>query len=271
MVRQSEQLRQNQSVELGSAGGRSRTTWFGVVGFLIIWLIVSSLQIVRPLILPSPVRVLEAAEDIGFTLVWHVLATTVRVIVGFVTGVLVGAFIGIMMQYSRKVFILLDGIIETVRPVPIVATIPFIILIFGFAEVGKFLVAVIGVAVIIVVSTIEAIERIPAGIVRWGLVSGLSKPEQFIRVFLPAAWPEMRAGFRISIALAVTLVVVAEFMGATYGLGYLISISKVTLSTPTMFLCIMIAGWLGWGLDKLVQVLFDKTCAWDLKAKGATR
>jgi ABC-type nitrate/sulfonate/bicarbonate transport system permease component len=55
----------------------------------------------------------------------------------------------------------------------------------------------------------------------------------------------MRVGFRIALAAAITLVIVAEFMGATYGLGYLISVSKVTLTTPTILLSTFLLGWLG--------------------------
>ena len=102
-------------------------------------------------------------------------------------------------------------------------------------------------------------------------VVGLSRRDLFRMVILPAAWVEMRSGFRIALALAVSLVVVSEFLGATYGLGYLISVAKVTLTTPTLLLSIMLLGWLGWGLDRLVRYMFDKTTAWDVRAKGATK
>lgn len=95
------------------------------------------------------------------------------------------------------------------------------------------------------------------------------RPELFRRIIIPAAWPEMRVGFRIALAAAITLVIVAEFMGATYGLGYLISVSKVTLTTPTILLSTFLLGWLGWGLDKVVRLVFDKTCAWDARVKEA--
>jgi ABC-type nitrate/sulfonate/bicarbonate transport system permease component len=120
-----------------------------------------------------------------------------------------------------------------------------------------------------VVDTVEAIERVPASLIRLGLISKISRPSLFRKIIIPSAWPEMRGGFRIALALAFTLVIVSEFMGATYGLGYLINVSKVTLTTPTILLSIIILGCLGWFFDKALRLLFDKTCFWETRAKGA--
>ncbi len=256
---------------LGTSGKGSRLSFVGVVGFLSLWAAVSVSGLINPLLLPSPIRVIQAVSDVGFDLIHHVLATIIRVIAGLLLGAAAGMLAGISMQYSRKVFVLLDGLIETFRPIPPVALIPFFILIFGFAEVGKLLIVTLGVSLIIVVTTLEAINRVPTGVLRWGLVSGLSRTSLFRKVLLPSAWPEMRGGFRISLALAMTLVIVSEFMGAKHGLGYLINVSKITLTTPTILLSIIIIGWLGWAFDRVIRLVFDKTCAWDIRAKGAIR
>ena len=229
------------------------------------------LGIINTLLLPSPLRVLESARDVGSTLALHVTATLLRVAVGYLLGVLLGVCLGVLMQFDSRIFRALDGLIETFRPVPPVAVVPFFILLFGFSELGKILITVLGVSLLITVTTIEAIERVPAGVIRWGLVLGLSRRDLFRFIVLPAAWPEMRGGYRIALALAITLVIVSEFMGARYGLGYLISVSKVTLTTPTILLTTMILGWMGWGLDRMLRLLFDKSTAWDIRAKGATR
>ena len=259
------------SFVLGSSGGRSKLTFIGVLVFLLSWWIISSVQIINPLLLPSPIRVILAANDVGWTLLWHIGATVTRVIVGLVAGILIGAFSGISMQFSRRVYVACDGLVETFRPVPPVALIPFFVLVFGFAEIGKLLIVTFGVSLIVVVITVEAIERVPAAIIRWGLVLGLSRFELFRGVILPAAWPEMRGGFRIALALSVTIVVVSEFMGASHGLGYLINVSKITLTTPTIFLAIILTGWIGWLLDRTLRIVFERTCRWDIRGEGAIR
>ncbi len=254
---------------LGSTGKKSTISLIGVSAMIIIWSILSFAGIVSPLLLPSPLRVLMAVKDIGIDLLGHLVATSIRIIAGYSLGVLIGVITGVLMQYNRRVFLLVDGIVETSRPVPPVALVPFFILWFGFTEFGKILLVTSGTALIITITIVEAFERVPASLIRWGLVVGLSRRELFRLIILPAAIPEMRAGFRIALGVAITLVVVSEFMGATYGMGYLINVSKVTLSTASILLGIILIGWMSWAFDKFLRYFFSKKCAWDIRAKGA--
>jgi sulfonate transport system permease protein len=256
---------------LGSTGGRTMVPTLVVGVLLILWQLVARTGIINPLLLPAPLSVLLAARDIGPALGFHLAATVTRIVTGFVLGACLGTGIGLSMQYSRRVFLLLDGIVETSRPIPPVALVPFFLLVFGFAESGKILLVTVGTSLIMVVATVEAIERVPAGILRWGLVLGLPRRTLFRRIILPAAIPELRTGLRVALAVSVTLVIVSEFMGATYGLGYLINVAKVTLTTPTLVLSVILLGWVSWGLDQIVRAIFDRVSAWDLRAKGALK
>ena len=262
--------KKNRNTVLGSSGKGGLLNYVGVLIFITVWWLLSWTGLVNRLLLPTPLRVIEAIYDVGWVLFLHFSATFLRICLGFFIGCFAGLFTGFLMQYKRSIYVTLDGLIETIRPIPPVAIVPFFILIFGFSEIGKILIAVIGVWVLITVTTVEAIERVPVGIIRWGLVKGLRRHQLFQLVIIPAAWPEMRGGFRISMALTITLIVVAEFMGAKYGLGYLLSVSKVTLTTPTILLCIILLGWLGWFLDRSLRIFFEKTTDWDIRAKGAT-
>lgn len=259
-----------ENYKLGSQGGGSLISLTGVVALIAIWWIVASLELVSSLILPSPMRVLYSAKDVGWDLLEHTLATTIRIIIGLFFGLLFGASIGFSMQFSRKVYLSLDGLIESIRPIPPVATVPFFILIFGFSEIGKFILVLLGTGLVTTIATIEAIERVDPALIRWGLVCGLKRKTLFKKIILPAVLPEMRGGVRIAHATAVTLVIVSEFMGSRYGLGYLINVSKITLTTSTIFLATLILGWVNWSLDKGIRMAFDHFCFWDIRAKDAT-
>jgi ABC-type nitrate/sulfonate/bicarbonate transport system permease component len=226
---------------------------------------------VNQLLLPPPDRVVLSISDIGIPIVLHFLATTARVLAGFAGAVVLGSAVGLSMQYSRACFAVMDGIVETSRPVPPVALAPFFILIFGFSETGRFLLVVLGAALVIVVTVVEATERVPSAVIRLGLTSGLSRRELFSYVVIPAAISEAKAGFRIALALSITLVIVSEFLGSRYGLGYLINVSKVTLTTPTILLCIILLGFMGFLLDCALRLLFDYATRWNYSSREVLR
>jgi ABC-type nitrate/sulfonate/bicarbonate transport system permease component len=254
---------------LGSEGPPSFLRLAGPGISIALWFGLSSAGIFNDLILPPPAHVYSAAQDIGWVLLKHLAFTSGRIVIGFLVGCILGFTWGLAMQFKRGVYLVFDGILQTSRPVPPVALVPFFILAFGFSEFGKILLVVLAVAVIVALTTVEAIERVSRPVLWWGIVSGLSRFQTFRRVLVPASWPEMRAGLRIALAAAITIVIVSEYMGAQFGLGYLLSVAKTTLNTSGVFLLIFLIGWLGWFLDRLLVVLFDKTAGWDRRAKGA--
>ena len=237
------------------------------VGLLLVWALVSGLGLVSPLLLPSPVRVLGAIVDIGpEQLARHIAVTFMRIVVGFAIGAACGFAVGVVMQRSRIAFTVLDPIVQPSRAVPPVALLPFFILIFGFAEAGRIVLIVLGTSLIVCVGTIEAINRVPASIVKLGLVMGLPRGSLYRRVIIPASLPELRGTLRIALALAVSLVVVAEFLGVQSGLGYLINLSRVTLSTHTIVLAVILITTLSWSLDRLIVVVFRRVFDWDRRS-----
>src|SRR5690606_3278247 len=90
-----------------------------------------------------------------------IAATLLRVICGFVVGTALGLGLGLLMSYSKKAQFFFDPLVESMRPVPVIAMIPFFLMWFGIGETGKFLLITLGVFAIIVVSTVEAVRNVP--------------------------------------------------------------------------------------------------------------
>lgn len=258
-----------QRAVLGSDHKKGMWPFLGVGSFLLMWYVVSKVGVVSSLVLPSPQDVLYSINQVGWDLLLHFIATLLRIVIGFAAAAIIGGLVGILMQYNSKVYVILDGIIESWRPVPAVSLVPFFVLIFGFSENGRFLVTVLGTGLVIVVTVFEAISRVDPALIRYGLVCSLNRRRLFSRVILPASVPSMRAGFRVGLALSVTLVVVSEFLGAQYGLGHLISTAKITLNTSVLLLCIFLLGFLGWALDNILRTIFNCMGGWELSAKEA--
>lgn len=256
---------------LSSHSNKGALAFVGVPAFIGLWGLLSYLRLVDPLLLPPPDRVILSVMDIGPALIGHLLSTAGRIAGGFLIALAIGSAIGIWMQRNRIAYGILDGLIETWRPVPPVALIPFFILAFGFAETGRLTLVVFGTMLIVIVTVVEALDRVSPALVQFGLVAGLSRNELFRRVLIPAALPSTRAGLRVALAACITIVVASEFLGARYGLGYLISVSKVTLTTSTIFLCVILLGLIGFMFDAALRSSIDWLTRWEYSSKEALR
>lgn len=250
----------------------SRRRWLSYVGLLfvlLLWFCVTQFGLVQPFRLPRPVEVIRAAFDVRNEIIQHTIATLLRLVVGYVCGVFVGVLGGFFLRSSHLVNQILYPMIESWRPVPTVALVPFFILWFGFAETGKILLVLLGVALVVVVSTYEAIGNVKPVYVKAAYCLGASKRQMMMTVLLPAILPELRSGLRIAIAAGFGLVVVSEIMGADYGLGQLIDISRRTFSTQTIMLAIFLIGTIALLLDKLIQKCLDSITRWSVGSKQA--
>lgn len=237
---------------------------------LLVWFFITQSGIVKPLYLPHPAEVLGSLHDIGFTaFLHHVEATVLRVLIGFLSGSLFGIFVGLSMSFSRYAEAALYNLIESWRPIPPVALIPFFILWFGFSEFGKVLLVFLGCTLIMIVNTYEAVRNVRPIYKRAAYCLGAKEFEVFLTVITYAILPDLIAGLRIALATSIGLVIVSEFMGADHGLGYLISISKVTFSTHTIFLGILVVGFMSWILDFLLRGIMNYLTRWKERATEA--
>ena len=208
--------------------------WFGITrdGF----------NLVRPIKFPSPSMVVEAAVRIHDVILADVAATLARVMVGFCAGTLLGLGLGLWMSYNEKVLYFFNPLVESIRPVPVIAMIPFFLMWFGIDEPGKLLLIALGVFAIVVVSTVEAVRNVPRIYTLAAQTLGASKLQQFRTIVVPAIVPEMVGPLRVASALSFTLVVAAEFMGANAGIGFRIMEARRLFSTDVILLGVVLIG-----------------------------
>lgn len=240
-----------------------------IIALLAVWFILTECGLIKPLYFPSPTEVIAAAIGIGSHLGRHIFATLTRVIVGLSIGTFIGVTIGLLMSYNKYIFAALNNIIESWRPIPPVALIPFFILWFGFSNLGKIVLVSFGVMLIMIVNTVEAVRNIRPIYIRAAYSLGADQRKMFKSIIIPGIFPQLTSGLRIAIALSVSLVIVSEFMGAQSGLGYLINISKVTFSTQTILLGVIIVGIMSSLLDLGLRKVMNYLTRWAERAEEA--
>jgi ABC-type nitrate/sulfonate/bicarbonate transport system permease component len=235
-----------------------------IIVTLTAWFLVTreGFGLVKDIMLPSPAMLVEAVVKTQRVLLTDILSTLARVVSSLITGVALGVGVGILISFYKKAQYILDPMIESMRPVPIVAMIPFFLMWFGVAEVGKFILATLGVFCIMVVNTSEAIRNVPPIYIKAANTLGANKNQLYRRVIIPSIVPSLIGPFRTSMAMSFTLVVAAEFMGAQSGLGFRILDARRMFNTDVIFLGITIFGIISALLDSLVRKIAKYIVRW---------
>jgi len=233
-----------------------------VIVFSIWWTLTSGLKVIPPLYFPRPESVAERLADLRTVIVGDALWTLGRVVGSWLLGSAMGVTIGLLMIRSRLAFFVLTPLVESLRPVPPIALIPFVILWFGIGETGKVFLAALGCFMVMAINTIVAARNVPPVYLRAARSLGASENTVYRTVILPAIVPQLVAGLRIGAALAFAVTIAAEFMGAEAGIGALIMLASRTLGTDVVLLGTIIIGLEAFGLEQLIRLISDRATAW---------
>jgi len=207
--------------------------------------------------------VLDVFFRIGTTgVIQHISATMLRIIYGFVLGCFGGIIMGLAMSWNKDIYKIFYPIIEIIRPIPPYALIPFFILWFGIADIGKVLLITEFCFVVLVVETVEAVKNFTPIYLRASRTLGANKVQRFRFIIIPGIIPELTASLRIASAGAFGLAIAAEFMGAQVGLGYMIMVARRTLNTDVILFGIVIIAILSWLMDQVMRLGTDYLTQW---------
>jgi ABC-type nitrate/sulfonate/bicarbonate transport system permease component len=172
-----------------------------------------------------------------------------RILIGFGIGTAAGVIVGAGMSASRVVRHLIDPIIEVLRPLPPLAFIPLFIIWFGIGELPKEVLIVIGVAPIMAVATVAALDQVPEDLRLCARTLGATPLFTLLHVQVRSALPGIVTGMRISMAGAWTSIVAVELIAATNGVGYLIMQAGDYLNVALVFSGIITIAIMGLALD----------------------
>ena len=194
------------------------------VGLAVAWELAVRAGLSDGRLVPPPSRIYQEFEELARNgeLLRHVVATLLRVAVGFGLGTAAGTFLGALAGYSSLTRRLVDPTLQGLRAVPSIAWIPLFILWLGIFETSKVALIAVGVFFPVYLGVMAAILSVDRKIVEVGRVFRLSGPAMVRRILLPAVLPSYVVSLRAGLGLGWMFVIAAEFMGASEGLGYLL-------------------------------------------------
>ena len=236
----------------------------GVVVLFAVWEVAARVGWLSPRTLAGPSTVLTAGWDLARegTLGTALWASLQRVLWGLGIGVPVGTALALAASLTRAGDDLVDSNVQMLRFVPIIALQPLLILWLGIGESAKISLIVLGVAFPIYVNTYSAVRSIAPGYHELAQVVGLGRAARLRRIVLPGALPGFIVGMRMATAAAWLLLVFAEQMNASSGLGYLMIRAQTFFQSDVIVVCLVTYAVLGLASDALVRFTERRLLQW---------
>jgi NitT/TauT family transport system permease protein len=210
-------------------------------GFLLLWQLIIVIGDYPEYILPSPVVVAQRAVEAvqNGTLQPHLAATLEESVIGFAVGATVAILVGIMLAKSLTAERVLSPYLVAAQAVPILALAPLIDIWFGGGLTARIVICALIVFFPIAIATMVGIRGTDPLLVEMARANGAGTSQVTRLLELPSALPVLFGGLRVGVTLAVIGAVVAEWAGASIGLGVLINIADQGLfDTPLMFVAL---------------------------------
>lgn len=251
-------------------GDLARSIWLPVIVlFLLVGAWDLSLRVfdVPPTILPSPAAVWRELLD-GLSsgaLIRHSIVTLEEIIYGFVIGSIIGIIAGVLIAEVRVIRRALYIYVVAFQAIPKVALAPLFLIWFGFGLTSKVLLTLTMVFFPILVNTIQGLNSANTEQLELLKAYCAGRWQIFFRVRLPTAIPYIFAGLEIAVVLSVIGAIVAEFVSAKSGLGYIILRNNLNLDMAGVFAALAVLGVIGILLSALVKLAHRKIVYWEVK------
>ena len=242
-----------------------KTKIIGVASLILLWFIITSLNLVIPLFLPSPVSVVNATYDMFATesLLDDLSLTVFRLIVGFILGSLVGILLGSLMGLSKQFYSFFEIIIDFFRSIPVIAIFPLFLVIFGLGETSKVLIGAWSSSFLVLINTMYGVRQCSKTRTLMAKTMGANRIQIYKKIIFPGALPDIIAGLRLGISIALIVIIMTEmFMGTRAGLGQKILNTHLLYRIPEMYGAIILAGILGYTVNFAFIQLENKFNHW---------
>jgi sulfonate transport system permease protein len=221
--------------------------WVVPVLMLAAWEYTARAGLLPARILPEPLAVLQAA--------WHLLQTgellsnlkvsAGRAFAGLIVGGGLGLALGLLTGVSVHAETALDTTLQMLRNVPPLAMIPLVILWFGIDEGAKLFLVALGVFFPLYINTFHGIRAVDRGLIEMARSYGLEGWTLYRDVILPGALPSILVGLRYSLGLMWVLLIVAETISSSSGIGYMTTNAREFLQTDVVLVGILMYALLG--------------------------
>ena len=210
-------------------------------------------------------------EWLGPRLTADVLPSLLRLTAGFALAAVVAVALGMLIGLSRTVRGVLEPVLEFFRAIPPPVLVPVFILFLGIGDGMKVAVIAFGCTWPILLNTVEGVRAVDPVVVDTARAYRIGGMARLRHVVLPAASPQVFAGLRQGLSVAIILMVISELFAASNGLGFAIVQAQRTFAITGMWAGMLVLGLLGLLLALLFRVVENRVLAWYHGSRRAHR
>jgi sulfonate transport system permease protein len=256
--------RGNRSAASGFSLARLGGRWLSPLLLLLLWELGSRTGLIPERTLAAPSAVIGTLVEmlISGELPSNLLVSFARVAAGLSIGIGLGLVLALAAGLWRTGELLVDPVMQIKRTIPVLALTPLFIVWFGIGETPKIALIAFASVFPVYLNLYSGIRGVDLRLLDAAKSFGLSRWDQIWHVVLPSALPSLLVGLRYSLSVAILVLVVAEQINASAGLGYLINNARDFMRTDIIVVCLMVYAILGLGADWLVRTVEARALIW---------
>jgi ABC-type nitrate/sulfonate/bicarbonate transport system permease component len=227
----------------------------GVLLAALIWEGATRVEILDPSVIPPLTDVLDALfEELGSADFWTALWRTCEsTLLGLAISVLIAVPLGIGLGLNDVVFRSTRFVVEFLKPIPVVAILPLVLLIYGTTLKMKLVLIVFGTVWPLLIHVLYGVQSVDPVVASTARAFRLGLRERVLRVILPSASPMIATGLRVSAVTALILSIVTELVGGAKGLGFEITRAQLGGNYARMYALMLVTGLLGLALNAALE------------------
>ena len=230
---------------------------------LIIWeILVTKLNCMHPVLYPAPENVFYVYRTQYATILLNILSSMELLAVSIFIGVVLGVVLGVTVGWIPVLSDVFDPIANVLAPIPSVVYAPYIIAIMPSFRSASAMVIVIGIFFPMFLDMVNRVKAIDPQIIDSALMLNVSNRTMITGILLPYVVPGVIMGMKVTLTTSFMLLIFAEMMGATKGLGYYIVNYNSYGNYTNVIACIIVVGLLVTVLNRLVDLLQEKAIKW---------
>jgi ABC-type nitrate/sulfonate/bicarbonate transport system permease component len=223
--------------------------------------------------LPTPGVIASTFGDTWFgpRMVDDALPSVARLLTGFTLAGLLGVGLGVLIGSSPKLRAFTEPVLEFLRAIPPPVLVPLLILLAGIDSTMKVLVIISGCIWPVLLNTVEGVRAVDPVLADTCRAYGIRGSARLRTLVLRSASPQIMAGLRQALSIAIILMVISEMFASSSGLGFTIVQFQRGFAIPEMWTGIVLLGLLGFGLSVLFGLVERRVLAWYLGLRQASR